>query len=127
MKRIDPAEYTRALHFAQAVAVPSGTKFLFVAGQVAGDGFDTIAADDFESQVQKAFDRIETILKAGGMTLRDIVKVNGFITDRANVATYRKTFLARLGDTRPISTLVVAELIDPRLLVEIECIAAGSE
>jgi enamine deaminase RidA (YjgF/YER057c/UK114 family) len=124
MKRIDPEGFTRAPHFAQAVAVPAGSNLLYVAGQVAGDGFAMAPPEDFEQQVEQTFDRIETILKAGGMHLSDIVKVNGFISDRANVATYRKTFLKRLGETRPVSTLVIANLIDPRLLVEIEVVAA---
>jgi len=126
MTRIDPVGFTKAPHFAQAVVLPAGAQFLLVAGQVAGDGFAAASTEPFESQVESAFDRIETILRAGGMTLGDIVKVNGYITDRANVATYRKVFLKRLGETRPTSTLVIAELIDPRLLVEIEVIAARS-
>ena len=124
MNRIDPEGFTRAAHFAQAVTVPAGSKLLYVAGQVAGDGFAIAPPEDFETQVERIFDRIATILHAGGMALADIVKVNGFISDRANVAAYRKIFLKRLGDTRPVSTLVVAALIDPRLLVEIEVVAA---
>jgi enamine deaminase RidA (YjgF/YER057c/UK114 family) len=124
MKRIDPEGFTRAPHFAQAVSVAAGSRLLYVAGQVAGDGFAIAPPEDFEEQVERTFDRISTILEAGGMALTDIVKVNGFISDRAHVAAYRKVFLKRLGDTRPVSTLVIAELIDPRLLVEIEVVAA---
>jgi enamine deaminase RidA (YjgF/YER057c/UK114 family) len=58
------------------------------------------------------------------MGLDDVVMVNGFVADRRFVPAYRKVFLERLGGARPTSTLVVAELIDPRLLVEIEVIAA---
>lgn len=123
-RRIDPDGFTRAAHFSQAVLAPAGLDLVFVSGQVAGDGFDQIAADDFEAQVGKAFDRIEAILGTAGLTLAHVVKVNGYITDRAHVAAYRKVFLARLGDARPTSTLVVAQLIDPRLLVEIEAVAA---
>ena len=124
MRRIDPEGFTRAPHFAQAVAVPAGSNLLYVAGQVAGDGFAIAPPEDFEEQVERIYDRIATILQSGGMGLVNIVKVNGFISDRANVALYRKVFLKRLGDTRPVSTLVIAELIDPRLLVEIEVVAA---
>jgi 2-iminobutanoate/2-iminopropanoate deaminase len=124
MKRIDPEGFTRAPHFAQAVLVAAGSRLLYVAGQVAGDGFAIAPPEGFEEQVERTFDRISTILEAGGMALTDIVKVNGFISDRAHVAAYRKVFLKRLGDTRPVSTLVIAELIDPRLLVEIEVVAA---
>lgn len=125
-RRIDPEGFTRAAHFSQAVFAPAGMDLLFVSGQVAGDGFDQITADDVGTQAQRAFDRIEAILVAGGMGLADVVKVNGFIADRGFVADYRKVFLERLGAVRPTSTLVVAELIDPRLLVEIEVVAARS-
>lgn len=123
-RRIDPEGFTRAAHFSQAVFAPAGMDLLFVSGQVAGDGFDQITADDVATQAQRAFDRIEAILAAGGMGPADVVKVNGFIADRSFVAAYRKVFLERLGAVRPTSTLVVAELIDPRLLVEIEVVAA---
>ncbi|MHB8528747.1 MAG: RidA family protein [Caulobacteraceae bacterium] len=121
--RIDPAALRRAPHFSQAVLIPGPARVMYIAGQVAGDGFGTVVSEDFTAQVRAAFDRIETILEEGGLRLSDVVKINAFITRRDNLADYRSVFLERLGEIRPTSTLVIAELVDPQLLVEIEAVA----
>ena len=122
--RIDPDELGRAGHFSQAVRVDGPARILYLAGQVAGDDFAAAGSLDFERQLHAVLDRIERILREGGMTLKDLVKVSGYITERANVPVWRKVLLARLAHVRPVSTLVVVDLIDPRLLVEVDAIAA---
>lgn len=124
VNRVDPAGYTRAPHFSQAVQIDAPAKLVYVAGQVAGDGFGAIQCEGFEAQMHAVFDRIATILEASGMGLTDIIKINGFITERDNVPVWRKAVLERLGHVRPASTLVIAQLTDPRLLVEIDAVAA---
>jgi 2-iminobutanoate/2-iminopropanoate deaminase len=124
MTRIDPNGFTRAPHFSQAVRIDAPAKVVYVAGQVAGDGFGTVACDGFEAQIHAVFDRVATILEASGMNLTDLVKINGYITDRRNVPIWRQVVLERLGNIRPASTLVITELTDPRLLVEIDAVAA---
>lgn len=122
--RVDPSGFTRAPHFSQAVRIEAPAKIVYVAGQVAGDGFGAVACDGFEAQIHVVFDRIATILEASGMSLNDLIKINGYITDRRNVPIWRKVVLERLGNTRPASTLVITELTDPKLLVEIDAVAA---
>jgi enamine deaminase RidA (YjgF/YER057c/UK114 family) len=121
--RIDPAGMTRAPHFSQAVRIEAPAKIVYIAGQVAGDGLGVIDCEGFEAQLNVIFDRIATILGESGMSLRNLVKINGFITDRNNAPQWRKTVLARLGSIRPASTLVITALTDPKLLVEIDAVA----
>jgi 2-iminobutanoate/2-iminopropanoate deaminase len=125
--RVDPTGLTRAPHFSQAVRIDTPAKVVYVAGQVAGDGFGAVDCDAFEAQMNAVFDRIATILEASGMGLTDLVKINGFITNRSNVPIWRKVVFERLGHVRPASTLVVTELTDPKLLVEIDAVAAQGQ
>ena len=126
--RIDPPQLTRAPRFSQAVRIETPAKIVYVAGQVAGDGLGVIDCEGFEAQMNAVIDRIAAILTASGMSLKNLVKINGFITDRNNTPQWRKTVLARLGEIRPASTLVITQLTDPRLLVEIDAVAVqGAE
>ena len=62
-----------------------------------------------------------------GMTMQDVVKVQGFITRTEDLAEYRKIRNEAVGDARPAHTLlVVAALGQPEWLVELEAIAAPS-
>ncbi|HEV2363489.1 MAG TPA: RidA family protein [Caulobacteraceae bacterium] len=124
--KVDPPGLFRAPHFSQAVVVETPARILFTAGQVGGDGFGAVTSTDFEAQAIEAFDHLELILTHAGMTMADVVKVTGYLTERKHLDAYRRLFLERLGAARPSSTVVIAELVDPRLLIEIEAVAAGA-
>ena len=66
------------------------------------------------------------MLASAGMGVEHIVRVNGFITGRSRCRSYRTARDAAMGDSKPASTLViVAGLVDPALVVEIEVTAAA--
>lgn len=112
--------------YSHAVLVPPGTQILYVAGQVpiAKDGS---VPHDFVAQAELVWHNISEILAAAGMTLRDVVKMQGFITNSQYRDRYRDVRNRMLGDARPASTLlVVAALGQPEWLIEIEAVAARS-
>jgi len=80
----------------------------------------------FEKQAAQAWKNIAQVLKAGGMTFKDIVKVTSFLTDARFVGpfrTVRDQFITQ--PPYPASTLlIVAGLADPAMLIEIEVVAA---
>ena len=79
-----------------------------------------------EDQLDIIWQNIEAVLAEGGFKLTDIVSVRGYLLDPAAVPAYRTRFGAKLGDTRPASTLVVVKaLVSPQLLAEIEVVAAA--
>ena len=66
------------------------------------------------------------MLASAGMGVEHIVRVNAFVTSLDQVPLYRVGRDAALGDSKPASTLVVvAGLVDPALVVEIEVTAAA--
>lgn len=108
------------------IEVPAGAKWLHTSGQV-GITPDGKIAEGFEAQARAAMASLTAILKDAGMDWPDVVKVNLFITDPADIPALRKVRSEFQGDAKPGSTLlVVAGLASPDLKVEIELIAAKS-
>ena len=111
--------------YAQAVKVEGGRTMLFIAGQVAYDAKGGAAhAGDFRAQARACLEALRAQVEAGGGTMRDIVKVNTYLTDirhRAEYSAIREEFF---GKKLPASTLVaVAALAQPEFLIEIEAVA----
>ena len=67
------------------------------------------------------------ILEEAGMSFADVVKLSVFLTRESDIAGYRAARDRMIGEARPCSTLVViARLVSPEWLVEIEAVAAKS-
>lgn len=109
--------------YTQVVETAAGARLLTVSGQVGLDPDGTLA-DGFEAQTRLAFQNLDKQLAAGGMSLKDVVKMTVILTEHANVAAFREIRNGILGELRPASTMIIAGLADPRWLVEIEAVAA---
>lgn len=103
--------------------VATGTRTLYVAGQVGIDG-DGVAADGIEAQTKAALVNVESVLTAGGMGMADVAKLTVYLTQEENMAGFLRAFTPCLPSPPPAGTLVfVKALASPRYLVEIEAIA----
>ncbi|MEW1629436.1 RidA family protein [Streptomyces sp. NPDC089173] len=113
------------------VAVATGSKLVFIAGQVAWDADGaTVGEGDLAAQVERCYLNIATALAGAGGSFADVVKLTVYVVDWTPDKMPR--FLegaaraaARLGVTPvPPGTLVgVAALDVPEHLVEIEATA----
>ena len=103
---------------------------VYIAGQVSRDlDGNTAYAGDVEGQVRQVWANLEKAVRAAGGSLPDIVKTTTYVVGAENLGKVRSARLALLPpDGRPTSTtLVVAGLADPDLLVEVEAIAVVGE
>ena len=76
---------------------------------------------DPAAQARAVFSIIGWALEEAGFSLADVVRTRMYVTDRGNIAPVAEVHGEVFGSIRPASTvLVVAALIDPSLLVEIE-------
>jgi enamine deaminase RidA (YjgF/YER057c/UK114 family) len=126
---INPWTWQEQYGFVHGVAVPSGARTVYVAGQAAVDdqGAPTHAGD-IVAQVGASLDNIEAVLRQAGMTLANVVRLNVFTTDVDAFFGAHPTLVARLdaAGCRPASTLLgVARLAFPEMLVELEATAVG--
>lgn len=110
--------------FAQGIETEA-RRWLSISGQVAARP-DGSVAPDIETQLEEVWGKILAILSSAGMGPANLVKIGGFITDRAGAPAFREVRDRHLAGARPTSTLViVAGLVDPRWRVEIEGLAAA--
>lgn len=64
------------------------------------------------------------VLEAAGLGVAHLVKINTFLTDRSQVVANRAVRRKMLGGHEPASTVMIAETVDEKWLLEIEAIAA---
>jgi enamine deaminase RidA (YjgF/YER057c/UK114 family) len=94
----------------------------FVAGTTdAGPDGRSRNPDDPAGQARAVFEIIERALIEAGFSLANVVRTRMFVTDTANIAAIASVHGEVFREIRPASiAVVVAALIDPSLLVEIE-------
>jgi enamine deaminase RidA (YjgF/YER057c/UK114 family) len=123
IRTLDPSTISPpASAYSHGVLIPPGAALAVTSGTL-GLEADGELPEDFDGQCRLVWNNTAHILASGGFTLNDIVKVTTYLPDRAHVAAYRDIrdqFLPH----RPASTVIIAELIDPRWLIETEVMAA---
>src|ERR1700681_578715 len=111
--------------YSHSVETSAASRVVYASGQIAVAPDGSCPAD-FASQARRCWSNLEAVLEESGMTMRDVVKVQGFITRTEDLAEYRAIRNEVVGDARPAHTLlVVAALGQPEWLVELEAIAAS--
>ena len=111
-------------NFSHVVEVPDDTRLAFISGQVGVDA-DGNSADDFAGQCAQVLRNLELALEAVGMEIKDLVRLNAYITDAQDVRAFRDIRDGWSGGHPAASTLVVVSaLAAPGWKVEIEAVAA---
>ncbi|MBL1149643.1 MAG: RidA family protein [Armatimonadetes bacterium] len=110
--------YEGKIGFCRAVRVGN---HIFVSGTapIDEDG-RTACPGDAYGQAHRVIDIIEDAIRRAGGTLQDVVRTRIFISERANFGPVCRAHGERFGEIRPAATMVVAQLLEPEWLVEIE-------
>jgi enamine deaminase RidA (YjgF/YER057c/UK114 family) len=122
---VNPWEWSKAFGFSQAVELTGAERILICSGQTAMSPEGTPAAGaDMAEQVRQSIANLVTVLKAGGMTMADVVKLTVFTTDADELIAGFGSAAEFLGSNLPaMSVFVVNRLAFPELMVEIEATA----
>lgn len=95
----------------------------FVAG-VTGYDYTTMEMPvGIANQARNCFATINSVLTEAGFVMADIVRVQYTLTDVDRVDELAPELGKAFGEIRPASTMVIAGLIKPEMLVEIEVTA----
>ena len=109
--------------YSHALIAPVGSDLLFISGQV-GIAPDGTTAAGLAAQTAQIFRNLEAILRANGLSLESLIKLNTYIVAGQSLAEARAARAQAMGALKPCSTLVfVSALAMPELLIEIEAIA----
>ena len=121
---LNPATVMKSGNFSNGVEVTAPFRWLSVAGQV-GRKVDGALVDGIEAQAELAWANAFEVLKEAGMGAEDIVEVNVYLIDRADVATFDRIRNKWLAGYKPASTKIyVSGLSDPKLKCEVQVRAA---
>jgi enamine deaminase RidA (YjgF/YER057c/UK114 family) len=121
MKRISTGSpFEATMGYSRAI-VKGG--WCFVSG-VTGYDYATMKMPDTAlGQAQNCFATIDKVLIEAGFTMDDVVRVQYTLTDAALVNAVLPALGAAFGTIRPAATMVIAGLIRPEMLIEIEVTA----
>ena len=104
-------------------AIAAGN-LVFVSGQAGRDPVTGHIADDVEAQTEQTLKNIAAILEAAGSGLSHVIRCGVFLVDIADFQKMNGVYARMFGGHRPARTTVqVAALPEPRLLVEIDAVA----
>jgi enamine deaminase RidA (YjgF/YER057c/UK114 family) len=113
------------------MAVATGTRTVYLAGQVArAEDGTPVGTGDLAAQVEQAYLNVATALQAVGGTFDDVAKLTLFVVDwspdtLAGLGEGVGRVAARLGidPTKPVTLIPVIALTEPDLLIEVEAVA----
>jgi 2-iminobutanoate/2-iminopropanoate deaminase len=101
--------------------------WVFLSGQ---GGFDPqtgkMISDDIAEQTEQTFHNIEVLLKAGGVSLDNVVSCLVHLTDLSNFEAFNAIYERKFPGTKPVRTTVRADLA-AEMLVEITAVARASK
>jgi enamine deaminase RidA (YjgF/YER057c/UK114 family) len=112
--------------YSHGVEVPPGKSLVLTSGQL-GIAADDSVPDDAGAQAELCFANAVAILAEAGLGLKDVVRINAFVTDRAFMRPYMDVRDRLFADGQPpASTLVIVTgFTRPEFKVEVELTAAG--
>lgn len=120
-----------AVDLYRQVSVATGSKLVFIAGQVARDADGAEVGDgDLAAQVEQCYLNVATALAAAGATFDDVAKLTVYLVDwtpdkMSAFADGLARASTKLGITAlpPLTGIGVATLAEPDMLVEVEAAA----
>ena len=109
--------------YSMGLEVGQHRRLLFISGQVP-ENSDGNVPEGFEAQCEQAWRNIIAVLTAAGLGVEHLVKITTFLTDRNQVVANRAIRRRMLAEHEPASTVMIAQTVDGKWLLEIEAIAA---
>jgi 2-iminobutanoate/2-iminopropanoate deaminase len=124
IKRTNPPELSKPTGYTHVVEAAGG-KTVYISGQIALDKDGRVVGqEDMKAQAEQVFKNLQAALAAAGASFKDVVKMNTYTTDMAQVQAIRDVRARYFGEVTPASTLVqVVHLARPEFMLEIEVIA----
>jgi 2-iminobutanoate/2-iminopropanoate deaminase len=104
-------------------AVRAGN-FIFVSGQGPIDPkTNQFSFGDIQHETRTALNNIKSILEGCGASIADVVKCSVFLSDGKDFGAMNEVYAEFFGAAKPARTTVEAKFAEPRMKVEIDCVA----
>ena len=94
--------------------------WMWVSGTT-GFNYDAMTiSEDVVEQADQTFRNIRAAMKQGGFSLEDVVSVTYIFPRAEDFEPCWPVLRKYLGEVRPAATAIIAQLIDPRMKIEIQ-------
>jgi enamine deaminase RidA (YjgF/YER057c/UK114 family) len=110
--------------FGLGVVIEPGFRVAYLTGQTGPDA-DGTYSEDFETQARNALASVEALLADANMGWKDVVNINVYLTDTADLPIWGMVRNEVIGTSRPAGTgVIVSALAAPDARVEVKIVAA---
>lgn len=117
--------YPQYQNYSHAIEISSNSRLLIISGLNGYLQDGQTMPETFEEQGEIIWQHLGVILESANMTYQNIVSLRTYLAspddDEANVRLRKKY----LGSHEPASTVVCAQLLDPKWKLEVEAMAAA--
>lgn len=117
------SEFEKLAGYSRAVV---DDRYVHVSGTTGFDYATMTISEDVVEQTHQAFRNVSNALSKAGCTLDHVVRIRCYLADRADFEKVAPILGQYLGRARPANTTIVAQLVDPRMRIEIEVTARGA-
>ena len=97
--------------------------WIFVSGTTGFDYATMTISPRVEEQARQCLENIQQALRQAGSSLADVVRVHYLLPNREDLQACWPVLREYFGAMRPAATMMSAQLLDPRMLIEIEVTA----
>ncbi|MBM3792698.1 MAG: RidA family protein [Acidobacteria bacterium] len=113
---------TKPPGYTHVVTATTPARMVFISGQGGTDPQGKMPAD-FATQCENTFAHLTRCLALGGATWKDVVKINYYLTNIANLTELRAIRAKYLIMDAPPAATAVETKLSGGMLIEIECTA----
>ena len=98
--------------------------FLFISGQGPIDpANDQMSYGTIEHETRLVLNNVKRLLEGVGASMEDVVKCSVFLRDGGDFAAMNTVYAEFFGAAKPARTTVECKFANPRMKLEIDCIA----
>jgi enamine deaminase RidA (YjgF/YER057c/UK114 family) len=122
---LNPTALAKPPGYTHVVEMTGPGRIIYIAGQLGLDRDGKLVQGDFREQAVQVFENLKAALAAVGARFQDVVKLNNYLADPADLPVFREVRDRYLNyDSKPASTtLAVAGFARAGALLETEAIA----
>jgi enamine deaminase RidA (YjgF/YER057c/UK114 family) len=124
---LNPTTLAKPPGYTYVVETSGPGRTVYVAGQLGLDLDNKLvgAPGDFRAQATRAFENLAAALAGVGAGMKDVVKINNYLTDMAHIGVFREVRdrFVNLAAAPASTTVAISQLARPGALFEVEAIA----
>ncbi len=97
--------------------------YIFVSGQIGSVDAEGKEVKGIEAQARLCLENMKRVLVAAGASLDDVVKVTVFLRNEEDFTKMNEIYQGCFIEDKPARSTVIAGLVLPSMLIEMDCIA----